>query len=212
MQFFWSKKSNIDSIEIPNFDWSQKTGTKSIKDWINPEETMALTIYFFELEPDIPTVKDIKKLREFYREVIFQANGGIIELEIISIKAIFKRPQKPHGMSYVGSFTFPFKNCSYVVQLEAPEFGATGFRDSMILAKLQVEKVISIENGILNGWFCDPYDSSIQKGTLMNKSEEPIYDHLFLDHPLTQLRKRMLEIETKIDFKSEIFKLKKFEK
>lgn len=218
MQFFWSKKSNIDSIEIPNFDWYQEAGTNSLKQWVNSEETMVLSINFFELEPDIPTIKEVTKLRQFYRELVFQVNGGIIELEIISIKeilcvkAIFKIPQKPHGMSYVGSFTFPFKDYSYVVKLQAPEYGATGLRDAMILSKLRLENLISIENGTLKGWFCDPYDSSIQEGIPMNKSEEPIYDHLFLEHPLTQLRKKMLEIETKIDFKSEIFKLKKFEK
>ena len=45
----------------------------------------------------------------------------------------------------------------------------------------------------------------------MNKSEEFKYDAEFEDHPLTQVRKYISQIEKNIMFKPEMEKLKKFE-
>lgn len=218
MNFFWNKKPTIDSIEIPDFGWLQKSLTKPQKQWVNQENTMLLSVNFFELEPDISSLKDVDRLREGYRQLLSQLNGGIIEVNVISIKEvlcakkIFKFPQDIHGMTYLGSITVPFKNYSYVIKIQANEVGTTGVRDSIIFNKMFSENTVSVENDRIKGWSYDPYDSSIEHGILMNKSEESIYDEQFLEHPLTQVRKKLLEIETKMEFKPEIFKLKKFEK
>ena len=53
----------------------------------------------------------------------------------MAIKTIFKFPQDPTGMTYLGSYTIPFKKYSYVIKIQAPELGVTGMRDSIIAAK-----------------------------------------------------------------------------
>jgi len=215
INFFNRTKSNINSIIIPDFGWEKQKEDKSIIQWINPEQTIALSLNYFNLKPDLPSLKKIDVIRTFYREQISQANGGLIKVDFSdikhqAIKTIFKIPQEPSGMVYLASLTIPFKDCSYVIKIQAPEIGMTGMRDSIIADKLMQGGKLDIgENGYKN-WFSDPYDSNYSGGTLMNKSEDSIYDVDFENHPLTQARKLIFQIEKEIEFKSEIEKLKQF--
>lgn len=216
--FFKTTKPNINSIEIPNFGWKQTIDNNSIKQWINPEDTIAISVNFFDLIPNIPTITEIEKLKLFFRQSICKINGGLIEVDIIKInnksvvKTIFKIPQKPLGMTYIASLTIPFENCSYVVKAQCAEIGITGFRDSVIANKLLVNGELTIgENGYEN-WFSDPYDNTFKTGTLMNKSEQCLYDKDFPNHPLTQARNIIEKFRSEMIFKHEIEKLSTLEK
>ncbi|MFT5819074.1 MAG: hypothetical protein ACI8ZM_000296 [Crocinitomix sp.] len=218
MKLFNRSKPDINSISFPTFGWRLETKTKAVKYWINEEETMALTVNYFDLEPDLPSIKDIDTLREFYRTQIAEANGGLIQVDLVKIagytfiQTLFKIPQEPSGMLYLVSLTIPFENCSYVIKIQAPEFEPTGMRDSIIADKLMQKGEISAgENGYEN-WMTDPYDPEFKGGTLMNKSEAANYDKDFLDHPLSQARKMIGEIITQLAFKSVLDKAPRFEK
>lgn len=76
MNFFWNKKPTIDSIEIPDFGWLQESLTKSQKQWVNQENTMLLTVDFFELEPDISSLKDVERLHP-----LTQVRKKLLEIE-----------------------------------------------------------------------------------------------------------------------------------
>ena len=65
------------------------------------------------------------------------------------------------------------------------------------------------EHGFEN-WRFDPYDKNHKHGTLMNLSEQELYDAQFPDHPLTQARILLKDIEQNLTFASEIKKLKAF--
>ena len=218
MQFFTRTKSTINSIVLPDFGWTKQKDANDHIQWINPEQTMALHLNFFEEKPDLPSSRKIDTLRDFYRQQLIQVNGGLIEVDFSelenyrAIKTLFKIPQKPSGMVYLASLTLPFRECSYVIKIQAPEIGITGIRDSAIAARLMQEgKITSGENGYEN-WFSDPYDANFIKGTLMNKSEAFIYDTDFTNHPLTQARKLIAQIGKEIEFQPEMGKLKKFMK
>lgn len=213
---FKNKSADLNSIEIPNFGWSISNSDKSIIQWINPEETIAISLNFFDLPPDLPTIDDIETLRKFYRQSISSINGGIIEIDVLKIhsisivKAILKFPQDPTGITYLASLTIPFQNCSYVVKVQCPEFGITGLRDSVIANKLLAKGEIKIGNYGYENWFSDPYISNYKSKTLMNKSEESLYDKDFPNHPLTNARKVLETIISELKFKPEIFKFKPF--
>ena len=217
-QFFIKYKSTIDSIVVPDFGWEKvKTGEDAIQ-WINPEKTIALHLNFFEKKPDLPSLKNIEGVRDFYRQQLAQNNGGLIQVDFSelenyrAIQTIFKLPQEPSGMVYLASLTIPFHACSYVIKIQAPEIGITGIRESAVANKLMQEgKITSGENGYEN-WFSDPYDPNFDKGTLMNKSEEAIYDTDFANHPLTKARKLISQIGKELEFKSDIEKLRTFSK
>lgn len=216
LNIFKRKKSTINSITIPDFGWKKEKSTKTIIQWVNPEQTIFLSLNYFESEPDLPSLKKTALVRDFYRGQIIQHNGGLIEADLFELKnyqtirTIFKIPQQPSGIVYLASLTIPFNNCSYVIKIQAPEIGETGIRESTISDQLLKDGTIKIgENGFEN-WFLDPYRKEFNKGTLMNKSEDSIYDPYFENHPLTQARKLISEIEKQIEFKPQLEKLKKF--
>lgn len=210
--FFNKRKSNIHSIFVPDFNWEKEKEEDSIIHWVNPEQGIALSLNYFYSKPDIPSIKQVGRLRDYYRNQIVAHNGGLIQVDLIdlkrypAIKTIFKIPQQPKGVVYLGSLTIPFRDRSYVIKIQALELGMTGVRDSVILDRFLREGNVNIDN-----WSADPYNSTYTKGTRMNKSEAPEYDVEFEDHPLTRVRKYISEIEENIVFKPELEKLTKFE-
>lgn len=213
---FKKPKATINSISIPNFGWEQVKNDAEIQQWINPEQSIALSINFFDLKPDLPTATNVDLLRNFYRDQLVAHNGGLIETNLISlksyslIKTIFKIPQQPTGMTYLASLTIPFKKCSYVVKIQAVEVGATGMRDTVVSTQLLTEGKIDLGGDDFEGWFADPYDPSIKEGTPMNLSEDIAYDAMFPKHPLSQARSLLSKIESQIIFADELAKYKRF--
>ena len=215
---FFKTTSTIGSIVVPDFGWEKQKDTKDLIQWINPEQTMALHLNFFDKKPDIPSLKDLDVIRNFYRDQVSEHDGGLIQVDFsklgnhTAVQTLFKIPQKPAGMVYLASLTIPFHDCSYVIKIQAPEIGITGMRESAIANRLlQDGKISTGENGYEN-WFLDPYDPIFSKGTLMNKSEEAIHDADFKNHPLTHARKLIAQIGKEIEFMPEIEKLRKFVK
>lgn len=68
------------------------------------------------------------------------------------------------------------------------EYGMTGMRDTICLELCRRENLVSFEGDKLVGWFKDPYDPKWNKGVLMNLSEEPRFDSMFPDSPLSMCR------------------------
>lgn len=208
----------IQSITIPNFGWNKVEENDSRIVWVNPEENALISLYFFNILPDLPTIKDINSLRDFYRQSIAASGGGLIEVSAFdlqnfpSVKTIFKVPQQEGGMTYLTAVTIPFENCSFVIKTQAVEIGTTGIRDAFVLNRfLENGKVTFDENGLKN-WFEDPYDPAFKEGTLMNKSEREEYDTEFPQHPLSIARASIDKAIREIDFKPEVMELTGFNK
>ena len=213
--FFKRKKGDINSISIPNLGWEQKKNDDKIIQWTNPEGNIVLSINYFDSKPDLPSLKQINTVRHFYREQIVEHEGGLIEVNLSkckdhkAIRTIFKIPLKTSGVIYLASLTIPFRYSSYVIKIQASETGVTGIRDSVVSNRLLNRGEITVgENGFID-WDYDPYHSTFNEGTLMNKSEEIKYDADFKNHPLSIARKLLSQIENGIVFKPEIEKLRK---
>ena len=215
--FNWSKP-NIKAIKLPELGWVEGDTTKSIKKWGDADGTMAISLNFFEGEPDISSLKTIDGLRQYYRDTISSSQGAIIEVELVvlhgvqCIRTVLKFPQNPSGSTYLTSLIIPFAMCSYVVKIQAPELDLSGIRESFIIKKLLREDVISkTANGYIN-WSFDPYKADYISRNLMNRSEEVKWDARFPTHPLTKSRKLMAEIEKGIHFDQKLLDLKPFDK
>jgi hypothetical protein len=212
---FNRKKVTIQSVSIPDSGWMKSKDNGSIIQWINPEQTIAVSVNFFDLPPDIPTVKNLEVLKDFYRTSISNIHGGLIQADLLKIqeipsaKIIVKLPQESSGMTYLASLTIPFENCSFVLKVQCAEVGPTGMRDAVIADKLLASGEVKFGDNGLDNWFFDPYDKSYKSGTLMNLSEQEIYDSQFPDHPLTQARKWISNLEKHVTFSPEVKKLKK---
>jgi hypothetical protein len=208
---FFKKKISIDSISIPELGWPKEKERSAVRS-VNPEETIAVSINFFDQAPDIPTIKVVNELRAFYRDLIISVNGGMIEVEVLKrqqfdiVRTIFKIPKPVSGMLYVGSLTIPFNTCSFVLKVQAVEFGPTGMREALIVNRL-------LQDGSFNdaSWSADPYDNKITAGNLMNKSEDQKYDADFPDHPLTQVRNLLTRLAQGFTWDPALEKLPRFE-
>jgi hypothetical protein len=217
-KFLQPKKPTIHSVNVPTFNWDMTKDESAVKQWINPGQTMGLTINYFSLKPDIPTLQDIHVLRAFYRKLVSEAGGGIIEVSLMEIqgfpviKTIFKFPQVPSGMTYLASLTIPFHDCSYVVKLQAIEVPPAGIRDSVVLKEMINKELVTVDGDLLHGWMKDPYDADFQGGRLMNLSEGEGYDGRFPEHPLSLVRGRIKELEEGIVFGEELKKIRGFQK
>jgi hypothetical protein len=216
MGIFSNNKLNY--VSLPHRGWNIEQEYKDIKLWINPEKTIALSLSRFNKEPAFPTIKNIDLLRKYYRLGICKSGGGIIAVDVIDLKGlqairtIFKAPQDTEGVIYIASLTLPFRKSSYVIKIEAPEISNIGKRDTDIADKLIKENVITFNETGSENWVCDPYDSTFNVGLLMNRSEEPMYDKDFPEHPLSLVRAQLEQIESGICFNDKIRKNKKFEK
>ncbi|MBD2179644.1 hypothetical protein [Aerosakkonema funiforme] len=206
----------MPSINSVSFDTSKWEAIEQLDDriiWKN-DTADRLSLHFFPIPPDLPApITNLTKLRNFYRQNVIQAGGGIISIDIVSvknvsaIKTIFKFPMKSTGMRYIGSLTFPFANFSYVIKIDCPESGMTGVRDSLVHAL--VIKDFDPKDPF-KGWFEDPYDKTRQDAVMWSKSDDEKYDSQFPDHPLSRARKYLTEIPTNLEFTNEVLRAKPF--
>lgn len=218
ISLFGKNKASIKSVSFPDQGWKLITDGKAMKQWVNPESSIALSINFFRDFPDIPTTKDIDALRHYYRNQIVANNGGLIQVDIMeikgfqAIKTIFKFPQEPSGTAYLSSITIPFEKCSFVIRIQANETGTVGMRDSFIARKLLKQGKITATDTGYTDWNHDPYSKNFSSGTLMNLSEDEAYDNQFRLHPLSLSRNLLTEIESKVTFTEALDKLNVFGK
>lgn len=213
-----SASTTINAIKIPDFGWKLEENNKDLKLWINDDQTMALSVNHFSTPPDLPTIKNIDVLRDFYRTNLASQNGGLILVESIvlgkikAIKTIFKIPMEPTGMQYLASITIPFKNSSFVVKIQAPETGTTGIRESMVANKLLSSGEVKLSDDKIENWAADPYSSEIEGKTLMNQSELELYDKDFALHPLSVARKLINQIQHEMKFDTSLESMPPFSK
>ena len=179
-----------------------------------------LSINFFDLPPDITAENDTDvELQNNYRKVAYESGAAIIEVKKVklgvfdSIKTIFKFPMQPQGMAYIGSYTIPFKNFSYVIKVQCIEQGTTGIRDNTIFELMIKNGKVKLnpEKHTVEGWMKDPYDESIKLPFMMNLSEAEEFDAQFPEHPLSRMRKFLKQIEETIKINDSLLNEPKFE-
>jgi len=218
LSFFKNKKININLITFPTFDWEIVKDEEFFKQWINKEQTVALSINYFDSKPDLPYLNDIDVVREFYRKELSAHNGGLIEVNTKeiegykTIKTLFKISQEPTGISYLASLTFPFKNHSFVIKIQSLEYGMSGTREAEITDSLLENKELTPDGNGYKEWANDPYKKEFEKGLLMNVSEKEVYDSLYPNHALSKARKLINTIEKNLAFNDELKNLKRLKK
>jgi hypothetical protein len=193
---------SLESITFDSAGWVFQFDRESVRVWHTPSGD-GVGLYYYPVSPDIQANMDaIDQVRACYRRSAMEAGGAIIEIDTPqvdgckSIRAIIKVPQQPAGMTYLGSFTLPFRYFSYVIKIQCLETGTIGIRDSVVLEAMLNSREVAIgENGKLRGWMQDPYDASLTSVLARNKSDAELYDLNFPGHPLSRLRRLMRQIQ-----------------
>ncbi len=221
--FFNRPKVSIQSLSLPVPEtdgeaWTMEKDDAKVKLWIHPAHTTALSLHFFDMAPDIPSLQDLDDLRGFYRKLAVAAKGGLIAVDLVdwrgfaAVVTIVKIPQDPNGTTYVASLTLPFKDCSFVVKVQAIEVLETGMREALVLDQLMETGVVKLDEDGLHHWIAAPYEASVTDGSPMNQSEKETYDDRFPSHPLTIARRRIQWVITEMQCAQDLAKLKPFGK
>lgn len=189
----------LGDIQIPTLGWQEITPAEGARRWRNDAGDQ-LSLHFFGIPPDLPTgPHGLDALRQIYREALAQV-GGIVEVDevvvsgIQSVRSIFKIRQTPTGMTYLGSLTIPFRDCSFVIKWQCPEHGVTGIRDASVFAI--VAPPIDEITGEPEGWAEDPYDSKTRTAAPRTRADDPEWDSNFPSHPLSRLRSYLLGLDS----------------
>ena len=210
-------KLDLISVETPNSKPDELGNNKKVF-YLNDYDDLSINL--FDYPPNINAKNDTElELQNNYRKVAYESGGAIIEVKKVklgsfdTIKTIIKFPIKPAGMGYIGSYTIPFKNFSYVVKLQCSEQGTTGMRDAIVLEMMIRNGTVQLgeESRIMKGWMRDPYDDSIHLPFMMNLSESEEFDQMFPKHPLSRVRKYLKHIEKTIKIDESLLKEPKFE-
>lgn len=104
------------------------------------------------------------------------------------VLTIVKIRMEPSGVQYNLTLHRLLDAAPYQVQGFFTERGMTGGRDAMVLELMRREGAVTMADGVLSGWFRDPYDPAIAQGFLSNRSDEVRFDGMFPGHPLSRLR------------------------
>ena len=188
-----------EDLDVPTVGWSpvssEAAGTKR---WSNAAGDL-LSMDFFSIAPDLPSaVHEIEPIRALYRTQLGD-QGAIIEVEpvevgsIAAVRAIFKFPQSPTGMTYLGALTIPFRACSFVLKWQCPEQGLTGARDATVFAL--VKPTVDAQGQILD-WLQDPYLPTHRARCLRNRADDPRWDAQFPNHPLSRVRSYLADLSS----------------
>jgi hypothetical protein len=181
---------SASDIEVDDSEWDPLGGEPNT--WQNKSGDL-FSLQFFAIPPDIPCpLSGLEPLRRLHRERL-RGVGAVVEVEadevdgLRALRTILKFAQRPAGMTYVGGFIVPFRDCSFSLQYECPERGVTGIRDAVVIEKLGLLKA----DVAGSGWFKEPYDPTFKALPLRNRSDDAEWDALFPAHPLTRLRNHL---------------------
>lgn len=156
----FSKKITIQDIDLEVENYTYQGENNGGRIW-HTEDGDGLGVYYFDMHPDLPdNISNSAELFAFYEEQLSRIGGQIVELDIRKIdgvNAIFliiKAPQEPSGMTYIASYTIPYKAFSFVIKVQCLEHGITGVKEALL-----VDRILA-KNGSLEGanWDSSEYD------------------------------------------------------
>src|SRR3954468_1664875 len=126
----------LDSITFDVSDFIPHGGRAGARFWLTSTGD-GVGLYYVPTPPDDleADLQSIDSVRAFYRDLAMESGAAIIEVDTpeidgcLTIRQIIKVRQQPHGMTYLGSITLPFRDFSYVIKAQCEERGMTGARE-----------------------------------------------------------------------------------
>jgi hypothetical protein len=207
----------LDSITFDDFGFELQGDQDEVRSWRTSVGDL-IGLYYYGLPPDIGADLDsVSEVRDFYRAQVTPAGLGVVEIDTLclddclAVRTVFKAPQQPSGMVYLGGITLPFREFSYVLKTQCNEQAPTGSREVAVLGALLASgKLVMNESGNVEGWSHDPYDASAKASLMRNIAEDESYDEQYPDHPLSRLRRILGQIQDSLRISSEVKTQRRF--
>lgn len=129
------------------------------------------------------TLKDNQALIEVNAKIFSDASASIYSI----VKN--KHEGEASGVQYFMLLHLLVNGKMLAVKAFFDEYGTSGGRDCVVNELLRRDENVTLgDDGMIKGWMRDPYDASITDGFLMNMAEEPRFDKIFPEHPLSVCR------------------------
>ncbi|WP_165073071.1 hypothetical protein [Paludisphaera rhizosphaerae] len=203
----------VESLRFYPSDFELREGGLIRAAWMSPRG-IAQTVQHGSDAIDWPfDLTQPGEAREFYRRQC-EANGGaMIAVEVIEVAGfetlggVFKyRSPDPNslGIYYVAILWLPFRDCWFQVNIEAVERGTTGIREAAVMMldrdawPTPEGEPELIPPGV-------DYTTFVRRKPIRSiPSDDPKYDEKFPDHPLSLVRRRMIEIIATAEFDARV--------
>ncbi len=182
--------TTLDDLELPTADWTPHTSDATSRTWWGPT---GVAIRLLQIPGPSPIPLDLARARAQYVAESATMGGALIDLQRVRtgvgpvLRSVFKyrSPQNPRAIYYVGILLIPRHDVHFRLHTEAVEHGITGAREAAVLVMHpelwpQVEPTRDVPPG-------DPPLRVIP-------SDEPRFDAVFPDHPLSRVRAQQREI------------------
>lgn len=165
----------------------------------------SLSLNYFGKQPDIAAdISDATALRAFYRVAAALNDVAMLEVDVAhlaglaAVRTLLKVRQEPRGFAFIGSYTLPFADCSFVIKVQSFERGVTGMREAAVMSMRKTPPEFDELTGKLIGWEQDPYDPAHRGNFMRNLADDPQYDDRFPEHPLSKVRRYLGEISSEL--------------
>lgn len=134
------KKISVNCISIPDLGWRKEKGNNEVY-WTNPEDTITVSVTYFDETPDIPTIKDVNELTEYHRNIVEGINGELISVEVFrrqpfEIVRTLAKVSLAGNILYVGDIAIPFSTCLFSIKVRVIESDPTSDSSLTILTDL----------------------------------------------------------------------------
>jgi hypothetical protein len=137
---FWTHRiqPSLQSVSFDTTGYSLQAEPVSPRVWFTPDGD-GLGLYFFAKQPDIPSTDKLGDLGSYYAAQVRPLGGVVLETSLLrvdgcaAVKTIVKLPQPQLGFVYVASITIPFREFSFVFEVQCGEHGVTGVREALLV-------------------------------------------------------------------------------
>jgi hypothetical protein len=199
---------NLQSVELK--ECSEESDSQRV--WLMPNGDI-VELFLFEKPPNIKAnLANKEALTDFYQQMAHSVGACIIEIGVYEvdgmsvIKLITKYRQEPNQMIYIGNYTFPFRDFSYMVKVQCPEREEiTGIREAFAFSEALARGEVNIsKSGEPYQWGEVQFTKNGSKELVCNPSEDELYDQVFPDHPLSRARRMLKHLEKVICINPEV--------
>ncbi|MFY9940135.1 MAG: hypothetical protein WAK33_24855 [Silvibacterium sp.] len=135
------------------------------------------------------------------------SSGGLIEADHVDLpfgpglRVIYKTLEEMAYM-YYGMLIFPRNDVDIIITVVSKELGTTGVREAVVTKEVFDQGRLDARE-YERSFARDPYDpgyDGVDRSILRFISDDPIYDSRFPDHPLTKVRRLLVELPACISF------------
>lgn len=206
---------NLDSVEFDTTHLELLGDSDGVRSWRTVDNDH-VSLHFFPVPPDIPAaLNDVVQLRRGYVRGA-GSSVSVIYVDSVSVasrpglRVIVRTPQEPSGMTYIGSITLPYRDCSFVVKAQCAEEGMTGVREAVVMDELAHSSGTTLD-AIHRAWRLQPEDPLGRTALPRNLAEHEDYDRQFPTHPLSRLRQVLRTVQDSVTLAPELVELEPFE-